>query len=206
MVLNRLTLSFLITYSQRTLMSFIICLLITAFLCSLPMGLGIGMIMYNTDPRQHKSGNTGMSNVWRCCGPTAGVLTLVGDSAKAFVTLWMCSSLSDSVFMIGFLCVFFHCYSIYLKGNGGKGVATASGVILYFSIEVFFVAIVSWGLLRWRSKKASVASLGTVAITLLHTFFRYDELTFFIFAISILICIRHKDNILRLLSKEELHF
>jgi len=162
--------------------------------------------MHNTDPRQHKSGNTGMSNVWRCCGPTAGVITLLGDSTKAIVALWMCSSLCESLFVLGFLCVFFHCYSIYLSGNGGKGVATASGVILYFSIESFLVAIVSWGLIRWRSKKASVASLGTIIIALLHTFFQYNELTFLIFGISILICIRHKDNILRLLSKEELHF
>ena len=166
----------------------------------------MGLLLYNIDPRQHNSGNTGMSNVWRCCGPVAGLLTLLGDTAKALLSLWISSQLSSSLLLVGFFCVFFHCYSIYLSGKGGKGVATASGVILYFSIDTFLLAVIAWILIRELDKRASVASLLTVVITLLYSFFCSETLFPLIFGISILIFVRHKDNIVRLRSNEELHF
>ena len=143
---------FSITSNRTSHMSFLFCLLITAFLCSIPTGLIVGIIFYNLDPRQHESQNIGMSNVWRCCGSGAGLSTLLGDMLKATLSLWFCSFLSEELLILGVFCVFFHCFSIYLSGKGGKGVATSGGVLLYFSIELLLVSLVTWFTIQFLSK------------------------------------------------------
>ena len=147
-----------------------------------------------------------MSNTWRCCGAGAGLATLFSDAGKAIFALWIATKLDSShMFVLGFLCVFFHCYSIYLNGKGGKGVACASGVILFFTPNVWYTAICTWILLRWISKKASVASLGATCTVLAHTFVYESWFAPCITFIGLIVLFRHKENIDRLLKKQELN-
>lgn len=187
-------------------MSFIFSTVITAFLCSIPFGLVIASLFYDIDPRQHHSKNIGMSNTWRCCGARAGISTLVLDAGKAILSLWIATKLGSShLFVLGFLCVFFHCFSIYLNGKGGKGVACASGVILFFAPQIWCTAIGTWVVIRLLSNKASVASLCATGTVLIHTFLYESWFVPCISLIGVLVLIRHKENIYRLRKKQELN-
>ena len=142
-------------------MSFIVSIVLTLFLCSIPFGLVISMLLYDIDPREHHSKNIGMSNTWRCCGPLAGFATLLLDTGKATLSLWLATVLgSPYLFLIGFLCVFSHCFSIYLSGKGGKGVASAAGVIVFFAPQIWCTPpITTWILVRFLAKSKPRFSL-----------------------------------------------
>lgn len=187
-------------------MPFIVSIIFTLFLCSIPFGLVISTLLYDIDPREHHSKNIGMSNTWRCCGALAGLATLLLDTGKAVLSLWLATALgSPYLFLIGFLCVFSHCFSIYLSGKGGKGVASAAGVILFFAPQIWCTAITTWILVRFFAKKASVASLCATCTVLIHTFLFEPWFTPCIFFIGLLVLIRHKENIDRLYKKQELN-
>tara|TARA_B100000683_G_C12323502_1_gene487496 strand:- start:265 stop:831 length:567 start_codon:yes stop_codon:yes gene_type:complete len=187
-------------------MSFIVSIFLTAFLCSIPFGLIIATLFFDIDPRQHHSKNIGMSNTWRCCGAVAGLVTLLLDTGKAVLSLWIATRLgSPYLFTVGFLCVLFHCFSIYLNGKGGKGVACAAGVIVFFAPQIWCTAIATWVITRFLSNKASVASLCATFTTLIHTFLFESWFAPCISLIGLLILIRHKENIDRLRKKQELN-
>ena len=186
-------------------MSFLFSIFITAFLCSIPFGLVIASLFFDTDPRLHHSKNIGMSNTWRCCGPIAGLCTLVFDSGKAYLSLWLATQIhSPYIIILGFLCVFFHCFSIYLEGKGGKGVAAAAGVLLFFAPKIWCTAICTWLVLQFLSNKASVASLGATLAALFHCVLYEKWFAALLFSIAFLILIRHRENIIRLRKKQEL--
>ena len=187
-------------------MSFIVSIILTLFLCSIPSGLVISALLYDIDPREHHSKNIGMSNTWRCCGPLAGLATLLLDTGKAVLSLWLAMALgSPYLFLLGFLCVFSHCFSIYLSGKGGKGVASAGGVIVFFAPQIWCTAITTWILVRFFAEKASVASLCATLTVLVHTFLFEPWFAPCISFIGILVLIRHKENIYRLQKKQELN-
>ena len=187
-------------------MSFLLSIVIVAFLCSIPFGLIIATIGYDIDPRQHHSHNIGMSNVWRCCGLWAAILTLIGDTLKAFVALWLCSALQPPYFLfIAFLCVFFHCFSLYIP-QGGKGVASAGGVLLFLSPPTFGAALATWIILRLLLKKASLASLGATLCAVLYVGIYSTQYLFLLLSMTALILWRHKENIIRIQEKREFSF
>ena len=86
-----------------------------------------------------------MSNALRCCGFFTGIATLICDVLKGTFSLMICAVLVNQMMQLfGFICVFFHCYSIYLGGKGGKGVATAGGILLFFEPIILFWASLAW--------------------------------------------------------------
>ena len=188
-------------------MIFALCFTITVFLCSLPTGVILLTWICDINPQQHGSKNIGMSNVWRIKGPSMGLLTLLGDLLKSYLALHMahgCGLSLRALFCIGFTAVLSHCYSIYLNGNGGKGVATAGGVLLFFAPSFCLLLAISWFLLRWLTQKASVSSLGTSLLSILLAFCFYTDLVPLIFLLCLLIAWRHKENFKRLHRKSEL--
>ena len=188
-------------------MTFLFSFLTVAFLCSIHFGLVICTIFFDVDPRQKYSKNIGMSNVWRTCGAIAGLLTLCGDLLKGTISLWICSYLCPQwILLFGFLCVFFHCFSIYSNGRGGKGVATAGGVVLYFVPILLLVAASTWVLVRTLTEKSSVASLGATLTTLGYTWVYHNTYVWLVFCLSMLILVQHKENLNRLKEKRELNF
>ena len=188
-------------------MSFLLSIPIVAFLCSIPFGLVFATIGYDIDPRQHHSCNIGMSNVWRCCGMWAGIFTLIFDILKAFLSLWICSILNPPYFLfLAFFCVFFHCFSLYMPKEGGKGVASAGGVLLFLSPSIFGFAFATWITLRLLFKKASLASLGTTLLALVYVGIYETQYLFVLLSMTALILWRHKENIIRIREKREFSF
>jgi glycerol-3-phosphate acyltransferase PlsY len=140
-------------------------LLAVAYLLgSIPFGLMLAKLFGVGDIRKSGSGNIGATNVARVVGPAAGILTLVLDAGKGAFAVWLAghySNRSATVMMLaGVVALFGHCFPVWLKWKGGKGVATALGVFLMLAplaalgalLFFFFVVLV------WR-----YVSLGSVA-------------------------------------------
>ena len=168
----------------------------------------MSVLLYDKDPMLHHSKNTGMSNVWRTCGFFAAILTLLLDMGKAVLSLWICHFFvaPPALMCLGFFCVFFHCYSIFLEGKGGKGVASSGGVLLYFAPVVFVYTFGFWIVLQFLLKKASLASLGATGLALGIIWMAYSFLLPLVISMTLLIIWRHKENLSRLWKKEELSF
>jgi acyl phosphate:glycerol-3-phosphate acyltransferase len=101
---------------------------------SIPFGILLAKIFGGKDVREHGSGNIGATNVSRVAGPLAGILTLVLDTSKGAAAVWLAARLSDhraSAMMIaGAAALLGHCFPVWLRFKGGKGVATALGIFI----------------------------------------------------------------------------
>jgi len=133
---------------------------------SIPTGYLMVKLMKGTDVRQHGSGRSGGTNVWRAAGPLPAILTTVGDFSKGMIAVWIGRAiLGDSIgeVLVGVAAIVGHNWSVFLGWRGGAGTATNLGVIsmLYWPVALILVVIalvIAFGL-----RYASVASL-SVAI------------------------------------------
>ena len=178
---------------------FFIYLVGTYIVGSIPFGLMISFLGYDVDIRQVGSKNIGMTNVQRTIGTKAALLTLLGDVGKG----WMMVTFSPekdlkSLMWVGIAVLLGHCYSVFLQGKGGKGVATALGVMLSLSFGIAMICLCVWLGIKSAFKKSSLASLVAMATLLLSTIlFNADHWEIAMFT-SLLVTWRHKDNIERL--------
>ena len=194
-----------------TVSKVLLLILVAFFLGSVPFGLLFARLFGEKDPREVGSGNVGATNVARAAGKVAGVLTLILDAAKGYLPVilaWRWLQDPGYVALVGLFVILGHCYSPFLKGKGGKGVATGLGVYLALSpLAVLFAALV-FGLLLWRFRYVSLSSLSAawVMVPLIYLTERNLMLTVFTVLIAILITWRHRENIKRLIKGEELRF
>jgi len=140
-------------------------LLVLAYLLgSIPFGLLLAKMFVGSELRNSGSGNIGATNVARVVGPAAGILTLLLDAAKGALAVWLAGRLSGQsatlIMLAGVAALLGHCFPVWLKFKGGKGVATALGVFLMLAplaalgAALFFLLVV----LLWR-----YVSLGSVS-------------------------------------------
>lgn len=178
---------------------------------SVPFGLLFGR-MAGKDVREEGSGNIGATNVNRVLGKKLGILTLICDVAKGFIPVFTASLLLPMdgnweifVGLCGLATVVGHMFSVYLGFKGGKGVATALGVFLFFSplavviaLAVFITVVASSGFVS----AGSLAASGLIPFLIV--FLGGSSSTFFCAAvIAILIWMKHSSNIARLRKGEE---
>jgi glycerol-3-phosphate acyltransferase PlsY len=135
---------------------------------SIPFAV-LAMIGSGTDIRRVGSGNPGFNNVLRVSKPRA-ILTLIGDMGKGFLPVWLLTQPGAPEFqawLFGFAAVFGHCYSPWLKFNGGKGIATSGGVMLAIFPRwaalalLFFVLVRLMGSRRKWREAGMIASIST---------------------------------------------
>src|SRR5258706_10327007 len=112
-----------------------IALFLAAYLCgSIPFGLLLGKLFGGMDVRKSGSGNIGATNVARSAGPVAGILTLLLDAAKGAAPVWLARHYFPDhaalQVLAGLGALTGHCFPVWLKFRGGKGVATAAGEFL----------------------------------------------------------------------------
>lgn len=104
-------------------------------------------IMHKPDPRTVGSKNPGATNVLRCAGKTAALLTLVSDMAKGFLPTMLAGSLALPdliVASIGLAALFGHLFPLYFGFKGGKGVATTFGIVYGLNIWLGLLATSTW--------------------------------------------------------------
>ena len=181
------------------------------FMGSVPFGLLFARLLGEKDPREVGSGNVGATNVARAAGKVAGVLTLVLDAAKGYLPVFLAWSWlkgPDYVALVGLFAILGHCYSPFLGFKGGKGVATGLGVYLALSPLAVVLAAVVFGLVIWRWRYVSLASLCAAwsMVPLVYLVQKSLLLTLFTALIALLITWRHRANIQRLVKGEEPRF
>jgi glycerol-3-phosphate acyltransferase PlsY len=187
----------------------LIALLISAyFLGSVPFAVVTSRLLGLQDPRSYGSGNPGATNVLRSGNKTAAALTLLGDCCKGWLAVWAAGALGfEPAFaaLAGLAAFIGHIFSFFLHFNGGKGVATAFGVLLgiaplpaFFSLGVWLlVALVS----RYSSAAAIAAAITAPIVIYLNTY--KPPLALVMLVISAILVWRHSFNIHRLLAGTE---
>ncbi len=190
--------------------------LITALLLSyltgaIPFGLLFSR-MVGKDVREEGSGNIGATNVNRVLGKKLGILTLLCDVAKGVLPVFVASILLPvndnweiSIGLCGLAAVLGHMFSLYLGFKGGKGVATALGVFLFFSPWAVAMALAIFVVVVGVSGFVSAGSLAAAGIIPFLMLFLGGSLPIFFCSsvIAVLVWIKHSSNIGRLRRGEE---
>ncbi len=185
-------------------MDYIVTALISYLFGSIPFGYLFTKILLKKDIRNVGSGNIGATNVLRTGNKSLGYLTLILDIAKAVVpVIYIKFNYSDLVF-ISALCAFLgHLFPIWLKFKGGKGVATFVGILISINIHYALVFGIVWTLTFLISRYSSLSSLfASISIPIYLLIFNQSNIIFF-FIMFVLIFYTHRENIKRLINKEE---
>ena len=175
---------------------------------SIPFAVVVSRAMGLPDPRSYGSGNPGTTNVLRSGSKMAALLTLVGDAAKGWVAVWgaMKLGLAVEVVAIVALAAFLgHVFSFWLKFQGGKGVATAAGVLLAIDWRVGLATLGTWILVVAATRYSSLAALVAAAVApgAVYAFLGAGPLLLASLAMSAVLVWRHQANIGKLLRGEE---
>ncbi len=186
-------------------------IVLSFLLGSIPFGVIVARIFKGEDPRKIGSKNIGATNVARAAGAKAGILTLILDILKGAIPVVVSYKIfpsSSFAFLCGLSAIIGHCYSPFLKFKGGKGVATGAGVFLAFNPKAFLIALIIFLTIFMTTRIVSLSSiLSALSMPVLILWITKDtEKAFITFLAAILIVYRHKENIKRLLNKEEPKF
>ncbi|MDR3093562.1 MAG: glycerol-3-phosphate 1-O-acyltransferase PlsY [Bacteroidales bacterium] len=193
-------------------------ILIGAYLSgSIPSAVWIGKALHGVDVRQHGSKNAGTNNTMRVLGVATGIPVLLIDVFKGFaaVKLGLLSPVWDAgsnalvtfQLVLGFAAIAGHIFPVFAGFRGGKGVATAVGILLALHLPATLLSIAVFFLTLCISKYASVSSLmmGTAFPVSIIFFFKPESISLKIF--SVVICVllfaTHHANLARLLKGEE---
>ena len=186
-------------------MDYLIIIIISYLLGSIPFGLILTKIFLKKDIRDIGSGNIGATNALRSGNRLIGYSTLFLDIIKAILPVLYIKINHHDLVYISALSVFLgHVFPLWLKFKGGKGVATFVGII--FSINIYYVLIfgITWILIFLISKYSSLASLIATLSIPIYLFFTNGNQVIFFGIMFILIFYTHRENIKRLKNKEEI--
>ncbi|TRD22748.1 glycerol-3-phosphate 1-O-acyltransferase PlsY [Palleronia caenipelagi] len=185
-------------------------LIVTALLAyllgSIPFGILIARIMGLGDLRQIGSGNIGATNVLRTGNKLAAALTLIGDAGKGAVAVLIARALvgEDAALVAGVAAFVGHCYPIYLRFKGGKGVATFIGTVLALHWPYGLLAVATWIAMAGVFRISSLAALTASAlIPLIALLFGNIKLAVALGLMTAVIYHRHAANITRLRAGTE---
>ena len=173
---------------------------------SVPFGLIWAQIMGLGNLRNIGSGNIGATNVLRTGNKTAAALTLLFDAGKGGIAVLLAHALAGDVAAqtAGLAALFGHCYPVWLKFKGGKGVATFIGVILALSPVVGLACCAVWLVNAVVTRISSLSALFAAASAILWCFlFTQQSLIGLSITLAVLIFWRHRANIRRLFEGKE---
>ncbi len=160
------------------------------------------------DPRQEGSKNPGATNVLRLGGKKAAAITLIGDALKGLIPVLIARHLEVPLEMlaaVGLAAFLGHLFPIFFGFRGGKGVATALGVLSGFSIWVGLAVLATWLLMAFLFRISSLAALMAAALSPLYLWLilHSEVLAGAALAMALLLISRHRGNIERLLKGQE---
>ena len=172
---------------------------------SMPFGFLLAKLFLKIDIREIGSGNIGATNVLRTGNKFIGYGTLILDIVKAVIPVLVSKFYFEEYIYISALAVFIgHVFPIWLKFKGGKGVATYVGILFCINIYLGLVFIISWLIIFLFSKFSSLSSILATLFVPFYTLFNNDfENKYFFVIMFILIFYTHKENVKRLINKEE---
>lgn len=179
---------------------------------SIPFALVVGKVFYNTDIREHGSGNLGGTNAGRTLGAKAGISVAILDVLKATISMAVVWLFKGEIIYAGFFATLGHCFPIFANFRGGKAVSTAVGFLLGITIFLtkqpllhFVIPIALFFLLLYVTKMVSLSAMLTLIAASVILFVTQSDLhisvTFLI--ITLLVIYRHRENIKRIINGTE---
>ncbi|TXE84423.1 glycerol-3-phosphate 1-O-acyltransferase PlsY [Campylobacter peloridis] len=196
----------------------IIIYLLAYLIGGIPFGFLLAKFFANTDIKKLGSKSIGATNVLRVIkevnpklAKKLAIATIILDAAKGIIPILIAKNLSydeNILWTMAVLAVFGHCFSPYLKFEGGKGIATGAGVLAVFLPLEILCALLIWFVVGKIFKISSLASLCALATLILTSFiFHYDMPVINthapIFIIAFIVVYKHIPNILRIIGKQE---
>jgi acyl phosphate:glycerol-3-phosphate acyltransferase len=168
------------------------------------------------DPRSYGSGNPGATNVLRTGNKKAAILTLIGDAFKGWLPVWIVTNYGahfgldgtalNTAIALSAIAVFLgHLYPIFFKFQGGKGVATAAGVLLAIHPVLGLATLLTWLIIAFFFRYSSLAALVAAVFAPFFDVFLFgpSRISLAVLAMSALLVWRHRANISKLLAGKE---
>ena len=175
---------------------------------SFPTGYVLTKLTGNKDIRKTGSGSTGATNVLRSSGnKKLAILTLLIDVFKGFLASILFVDNKYLYFAV-VACLIGHVYPVWLKGHGGKGVATAAGALLGICPHLTLISALVWILILKKTHISSVASLSFIGSFFILSILINSSLNLIVLSASILgfLCFTHRSNLVRLMKNQEKAF
>ena len=187
-------------------------IILAYFIGSISFGILLSKIFKIQDPRSFGSKNPGATNVMRSGKKLAALLTLLGDMLKGTIVVLIAklylNLTFDQVLLIAAAVFLGHLFPVYHQFRGGKGVATALGVLLAIDIHIAILVLIIWLIVFLLSRISSLSAITAALCLPLITFFMHVDQSFLwlSFLLSVLLIYRHKENIKNLIEKKESNF
>ena len=171
---------------------------------SIPFGLILTKIFLKKDIRKIGSGNIGTTNVLRTGKKSLAAGTLVLDLIKGYFSIIITFTYFENLISYSALiCFIGHIFPVWLKFKGGKGVATYLGIVLALSYKFFLIFGISWLILSFLFRYASLSSIISSLIVFVCSYFFNNNFSLILFIFFIIILYTHRENIVRLKNSEE---
>jgi acyl phosphate:glycerol-3-phosphate acyltransferase len=192
---------------------YVLAAVVAAYLIgSLSFAVIVSKLMGLADPRSYGSGNPGATNVLRSGNKTAAILTLVFDALKGYVPVLLVQLFgarfglgTGTVALVGVAAFLGHLWPVFFRFQGGKGVATAAGVLLAFNPWLGLATLLTWIIIAAFFRYSSLASLVAAAFAPFYQMLIWDDgkLAIAITVMSLLLIWRHSANIQKLFAGKE---
>ena len=186
-------------------MLYISCLILAYLLGSVPFGIIITKLFNKGDLRKVGSGNIGATNVMRVGGLRMAGLVWLLDMLKAIIAVYVGRRVGGDVFSVwcGFAAIVGHCFPVWLKFHGGKGISCLFGVLLAVNPLLFVICGIEWLIVALGTGYSSAGAVVAFCLMPVFGFFIKIGVGIGFLAIAILCLIRHRENISRLISGKE---
>ena len=178
---------------------------------SISFGIIFSKLFGLPDPRTVGSGNIGATNIARSGKKLPAILTLLGDALKGWLPVWV--ALQSNMLMwvvacIGLAVFFGHLFPIFHRFKGGKGVATALGVMLAVSPMLGLACLLTWALVFAISRLSSLSAIVAAALSPIFAWLLlpYKNYVLMVLVMAVMLVWRHKSNIQKLLNGTESGF
>ena len=171
---------------------------------SIPFGLVLTKIFLKKDIREIGSGNIGTTNVLRTGKKSLAIATLILDLLKGYFSIALTFIYFENLISYSALiCFIGHIFPVWLKFKGGKGVATYLGVVLALSYKFFLIFGITWLVLSFLFRYASLSSIISSLIVFVYSYFFINNFSLILFIFFVIIVYTHRENIVRLKNSEE---
>lgn len=188
----------------------VITILLAYLIGSIPSGLIIGKLFYNTDIREHGSKNLGGTNTFRTLGVKAGLVVTSMDILKGTVAtllpIWLGTEPEIHQLLAGVVAVVGHMYPVFAGFRGGKAVATSGGILLAYTPFLFLLVVIIFFLSLYLTKYVSLSSMIVAVVAVIYTLITNSDdipLLVVISVLAIFIFYRHRANIKRIIDRTE---
>ena len=171
---------------------------------SIPFGLVLTKIFLKKDIREIGSGNIGTTNVLRTGKKSLAIVTLILDLLKGYFSIAITFIYYENLISYSALiCFIGHIFPVWLKFKGGKGVATYLGILLALSYKFFLIFGITWLILSFLFRYASLSSIVSSLIVFVYSYFYINDFSLILFIFFVIIVYTHRENIVRLKNSEE---